>query len=58
MGLAIKVLVPFLETYPTLADPTGPANGNPEMDKAAVVAIIAVISGSFSPSTDKVVIII
>jgi hypothetical protein len=37
-------------TNPTLAHPTGPKKGAPDNVKAAEAAIIAIISGSFSPS--------
>ena len=37
-------------TKPTLAAPIGPKKGAPESVSAAEAAIIAIISGSFSPS--------
>jgi hypothetical protein len=46
--LGLRIYSPSLK--PTRAPPIGPMNGTPEMVSAAEAAIIATMSGSFSPS--------
>ncbi len=48
---------PLSPTIPTLIVLIGPFHGIFEIDKAAEVAILASISGSFSPSTESTLII-